>query len=116
MRLWGCTSVDTPLKSKLTLPSFAAIVVLNLPSLRRSFSAYGACQVSMAKAHCVMCSGSEKYFHTFSTGALIVVPIVTEFFVFVVMVLRFRDTDLNCVYANLRERSEERRVGKGWRG
>jgi hypothetical protein len=61
-----------PPKSNPKLPSFASIRVMNLPPGLKSFSARGACQSSEALHHRVMCSGFVQYFHTFSTGALMV--------------------------------------------
>ena len=39
-------------------------------------SDFGVCQSSEAAHHFTICSGAEKYFHTFSTGAFTVVSTV----------------------------------------
>src|SRR5882762_1652715 len=88
--LYGWTLVYTPSKSKLALPSLAAIVVLNFPPVRKSFSAYGACQSSDAWHHLVMCFGSDQNFQTFSTGALMRVSTVMAVLAAVSMIILFR--------------------------
>jgi hypothetical protein len=75
-------SVFDSWKSKIALLSLAAIVVLNLLPIRRSFSAAGASRSSEAKAQPVMCSGSFQYSQTFSMGALIVFYTVIVFICF----------------------------------
>src|SRR5690606_40283765 len=65
-----------PSKSNPKLPSLASILFLNLPPTLRSFSLLGVCQLGSAAFHCIMSLGVFQTFHTFATGAFIVIPTV----------------------------------------
>src|SRR6218665_2503427 len=78
---FSLTTSYTPPKSKLKLPSLAAMVVEKLPPSRRSLVAAGACQSSEAAHHLVICSGLLHASQTFATGALTIVSTVINFFV-----------------------------------
>src|SRR5687768_14757482 len=87
---FGFTSSYTPSKSKPMLPSRASIREENFPPVRKSFSAFGVCHSSEALFHLVMCSGSDQSFHTFSTGALMVVSTVMVVFAVVSILYRMK--------------------------
>lgn len=66
-----------PLKSKLSLPFFAAIVLENIPPIRTSLVARGQCQLSDAWFHLMISVGCVQRSHTSAQEARIVTKNVT---------------------------------------
>gem|GEM_PF-6595531 len=76
MLFLGITEVYSHSKSKLIEPSLAAIVVLNLSQVFKSFEDLGQDQSSHAKHQFTICSGLFQTSHTFSISDFINAEIV----------------------------------------